>query len=298
MIYYDADGNKKSSYPLNMPDPVISVCGKYIAVGSRGSRELILLKDMQVQRKETLPSNLTALDITEKGDYAVVCEDDSYKNRLILKNNAGEELFVWLSADGYITAADFSKSGKNIAVSTLNTAGQIASEIFLFDIYKTEPIARQKYENEMILSLQMTDSNLVMALFEQKARVLNKEGNPVREFDFQGLELTAYAWDKSGNLVLAFWENGGGKISILKSFDDGIQEKTFTTGTEIELLSLSGDRIALTFANQIYVRGLDAAPIFNTALPQDVSIEDVLVFNSGNKAIIAKKTAAYILGVK
>lgn len=298
MIYYDSEGNKKSSYPLNVPDPVVSVCGKYIAVGSRGSHELVLLKDMQVQRKETLPANLTAVDITEKGDYAVVCEDESYKSRLILKNIAGEELFVWLSADGYITSVDFSKSGKNIAVATLNTGDQIASEILLFDIYKTEPIARQKYSNEMILSLQMTDNNSVMALFEQKARVLDKEGNPVREYDYRSLELTSYAWDKSGNLVLAFWDNGGGKIVVLSSFDEQNQEKVFVTGTEIEQVSLCGNRIVLAFANQVYVRGLDTSFVFNTALPQDASVEDILVFQSGDKALIAKKTAAYIIGVK
>ncbi len=298
VIYYDSSGEKKSSYPLNMPDPIVAVNGKYIAVGSRGSSELILLNDMQLQRKETLPSNLTAVDITEKGEYAVVCEDESYKNRLIVKNSAGEELFVWLSADGYITAVNFSKSGRNIAVSTLNTTDQIASEILMFDIYETEPLVRQKFADEMVISLQVTDNQSIMAIFEQKARIIDKEGNQLREYDFQGMELTSYAWDKEGNLVLAFWNNSGGKVTILNSFDEKLEENVFTAATEVELTSLCGDRIVLSFANQIYVLGLDAASIFNTALPQDASVENVLVFNSGKQALAAKKTAAYILGLE
>jgi len=253
ITYYQKDGEKESSTAIAMSEPIVSVCDQYIAIASRGGKDVAIFRDKQMIYKMTADQNITNIVINKNGDFVLVTEDEYYKNRLSLRDNKGEELFAWLSADGYITSADLSANGKNIAVGTLNAKNNYYSEFFSFNIYDKKPVFNKKFTGQMLIGTTILDNGNFLALFDNEFEVLNSSGNEQRSYTYPAdYTMKSFDFAKDGHLALLFSANENSHILTTNVTGFQTNPADLSVTGEVTAFCLCNNSILAATSDKIY----------------------------------------------
>lgn len=294
VMYYKSDGSEDGSLAINMVDPIYSINDRYVALASQGGKDLKIVKDKKVIDQITTDQSITNVSINQRGDFALVTNDDYYKSRVSVRNNKGEELFAWLSADGYVTKCDLSADGKKVYITTLNSGEEYYSEILCFSIYDKTPVYRKKTPGHLFVGGTLLDSGDYLAIFDNRYVVLNSKGNEQKNYTYPAnYALKTYDYDTSGHLVLAFSANGTTHIVMASTTGFSGDPTDISVNGTITAIGLNNTNVLAAATNKIYLLG------FNGSTQRTLSIEEyninhLLCYND-HRALAIRNTSVSVI---
>lgn len=103
-------------------NPIIDICGDYVAVAAQKENAIYLFNQSGSQGAITTEYPITAISVAAQGVVAAVMEDNGL-NYVKVYNKEGEELIrmkTYLEGNGYPMSIDISEDGKKLAMSSID----------------------------------------------------------------------------------------------------------------------------------------------------------------------------------
>ena len=125
--------------------------------------------------------SLTAAARADRGYYAECGEAEGYRGCVTVFNKAGESVYRWYSAEGYIVSADVSDNGKRLAVAC-EEGGRGKVHVFRLDSTAEQGCFDC---NEVIVDAVYL-GNRLCALSEHGAYFVTNMGNVKKHVKFEG----------------------------------------------------------------------------------------------------------------
>ena len=205
VIVTDDSGDEKATLPIAVENPFLVSSGEFVLVGDSGANKLYILKETRTVREIETKKPIKNASINESGYCITVTEGDMQKREVTLYNEKGEDIFVWTSGNRLVFDAVVANNNKNVVISSLNTQGNAANTILSFyNISKEEPIATEKYDDEIIVDLTVK-GNYVYCIGESKTDIFTVTGDKKSEIEYKDRSILSYVVTDSG-MVVSFKE--------------------------------------------------------------------------------------------
>lgn len=232
---------------------VISKNGRAL-IYSNTSNKLILQSKTEKLGEIEEANAVVAAGLAKNGYIAASCATDEYQSVLNVYNTHFEKVFQWNCAQERISDIGLSKNGRNIVVTAVGAENaEIYTRIIIFNINSAEPKADLTYRGTLFLRVFFTDSNKIIAVGDNKAVVLDKNGDAVEELIYSEDSVVAVCADDAGNVLICHEEFGGSKTSVVRYSKNGRKTAQFTVDGTPDCFALSGGRIALSSGENITV---------------------------------------------
>ncbi len=294
LTFYKSDGSEGGILALNLNDPVYSVNDRYIALASRGGKDLKIVKDKKVVNQLTTDQEIKCVSINSRGYFSLVTDDEYYKNRLSVRDSHGEEIFAWLSADGYIVHCDISADGKKVYVTTLNSGDQYYTELIAFSVYDKEPLYRKKVPGHILVGSALLDNGDYLAIFDHECITLNNKGEEKKKYTYPSdYILKSYDYTTSGRVALSFSSSQKSHVVIMTTSALSGEPTDISVSGTITAIGLNENNLLAATTGKIYLLG------FNGSTQRSISIEEyninhILCYNT-HRALMARTTSASII---
>lgn len=129
-------------------------------------------------------NNVTMGEIAKNGRFVLATESDVYTSEMIVYDKNANAIFKWSPSGAVISSVGISGDGHHICAATLYTqGGKIVSEIYLFSTAKGEALFSYKIEDEIVLSLSCSSSE-VRVVTDQQAVTINKNSEQKGAYKF------------------------------------------------------------------------------------------------------------------
>ena len=202
--------------------------------------------------------------------------------------------FSWLSADGYITSADLSDDGKNIAVGTLNSKNSYYSEFFSFNIYDKKPLFRKRYDGQMLMGSTILDNGSFLALFDNQYKVLSNKGDEQKSYTYPtDYTIKSFDFEKDGHLAILFSDNESSHILATNVTGFQTAPVNLSVTGEVTSFCLNKNSILAATSDKIYNIGWNGS-IKKTETLDEYNI-DHLVCLSNQTMLAVRKTSVSII---
>ncbi len=252
------NGGEIISFQHGCTNPAVTSDGNRFLVFDRdGLRYEIYNKNGLVREGQTEYPIIDAA-IAANGSYVIVSGSKSYHNEAHYYNSAGEETYVWYSADNYIYKAAIKGDGKRFAVLGMNAnGGEVSSYAFIFDpASKAEPIKIPIDEN-ICYAVSYKGSSLTV-IGRNSAYCISSDGELKNTYAYGDRELKGYA-DTDSRSILVFSKYGVGRDHTIVSLDSSVKEKK-TADIELDF------RCVTVSGKNITVLGSHEACVYSTSL--------------------------------
>lgn len=197
-----ANGEVKWETDTSISNPLLSTCGKYIAVASDGGTQLSLYKKNNLLFSVEVSDKIRACKVSARGDTVLITDRPSYKGAVVLINRKGEKVFSWSSGVNYITAVNVLKN-RRIAVALVSAAERITSYVMLFDIKSTDPLAGAQINDSLIYTLD-TNGKSIFANGDNSVALITARGSVEYDIRYDSFNISHTANDLKGSRLVAF----------------------------------------------------------------------------------------------
>lgn len=221
---------------------------------SNSSNEVVLQSKTEILGSVAEKGTVVAAGLADNGYFATSYSSDEYQSVLSVYNRHFEKVFQWNCSQERIADISFSGNGRNLVVAAVGAQNaEIYTRILVFNIGDNEPKVDKKYSGTLFLRVAYTDSNRIIAVGDNKAVVLAKDGEPVDELVYSQDSITAICIDDSGNTVVCYEEFGGSKTGIVRFSQSGKKTCSFAVEGIPDCIAAEGGRIAVVNGNEITV---------------------------------------------
>lgn len=224
ITFFDDNANKINSIQHTLSNPVLSTSSDTVlAYDLNGYSFSVMTKKGEVFKK-TLDNVIISAKISESNYIAVVTETDKYPSYLTVYNSKGKECYRWANGQR-ITSFDFTPSGDEVIVATLNAEGGLASTTLngiSFD--KTEPTFTSDKINCLVYGIQEMSDNSIWAVCQDKYIKLSAEGKIQNEYLYKST-LKSFSSNED-TLSLAFEsvsDDGTSKLVLIESGSEPVE---------------------------------------------------------------------------
>ncbi len=221
---------------------------------SNSSNEVILQSRTEKLGSVEENGSVVTAELAKNGYFATSYASDEYQSVLSVYNRYFEKVFQWNCSQERISSIGLSENGRNLAVTAVGTENaEIYTRLLIFNIGSTEPEADITYKGTLFLKVVYTDSNKIIAVGDNRAVVLDKNGETFDELVYSEDSLIAVCTDDSGNVVVCHEEFGGSKTAVVRFAKNGKKTSLITVDGVPECIAASGGRTAVASGNEITV---------------------------------------------
>ena len=291
-----ADGSEVWSTSVKMNTPALAVGGGRAAAYDVGGTELYVVDSEGEQMTLTAdPSEpFLAATLNDDGWLAVTAERDNCKGAVDVYSAQGDLMFTFRSSQRFVTDAYVTDDDSYLAAVTLGQEDSVfVSNIVLYDLTETEPVADYDISDGLVLEISQQDnrivtvSDTVLTLADSKGTVegsYSYGGEYLREYDTAGDDFTV--------LLLNRYQSGS--LGRLVTVDE--------KGEEIASLDISDEVVGLSAAGRyIAVLYIDHLEVYNQDLQTYATLEDtgyardILMRSDGSVLLLASESARLFL---
>ena len=206
VCFIGADGKKSWEESTTISNPIAASCGNYIALASKGGRQISLYKKHKLQYTTNVPYNIRECKVSSKGDIVLATDRTAYKGAVLMINSKGETVFSWSSGVNYITGINV-LDNRRIAVSLTNADNRITSYVMLFNINSTEPEGGAEFTDTLLYEVYANNTTLLIN-GDNSLAALDKSGNVKYDIRYDNAVITHTANDSIlENRVLTYIDN-------------------------------------------------------------------------------------------
>lgn len=297
VMVVDENGTVKTELSVGVENPIIKTCGNYAILGDLNGNNVYIISGTQINKNIVTINKIKNLSINASGHCVVVTEGDMHKRDVTVYNEKGEELFVWNSGNKLVIDAVIAANNKNILISSLDTQGTTASTVLSFyNISKTEPVATDTVEGEVIASLCIYE-NYIYCVGESGTYVYTASGDRKSEITYADKNLRSYKVNKNG-IVMEFLEStmSDKRYSIEIYSESGRKKTSHSHDYEAKYIDISDNYIVIGRSGLISV--LDYNGVEKELLDPGVDLVDLCIIGNTKKMIGFAADGAYIFNLK
>ena len=293
LAVYRKDGTTSLNETVSFGNPcVVSSGGRFLAF-DRGGKDLLVCSSTSVIEKYIAPQVIIDAHINSKGFYAVAQEGTQARAVVTLFNNYGAPVYVFSSAENYLSAVRVGDDGQ-MAVAGFDVAdGMLTSSILLLDKKSEQPVLKIDLKDEFVVELRLENS-IITAITDVRAVAFNaKTGEEVATFENESRALVGSSVDSSNKTVLMFGRYAAGQGGTLVMLDS----RLFTTGTvevsrDVRYMASNAGKTAIVYDGGGAVYDEAGALVIETLLS---GVKAAVVTSSG-RAIFAQADKITIHG--
>ncbi len=239
--YISADGKMRWEIETTISNPVADTGGRYLAVASKGGRQVSLYRDDKLQYTVDVDNSIRDCKVSAKGDIVLLTDKPSYKGAVLMINRKGEKVFSWSSGVNYITGIEV-LDNRHIAVALSNTDESVTSYLMLFDIRSTEPKNGVEIKDTLLYEI-FTDGKSICINGDNYIAKLSSGGDVQYDQRFDDVLITHSANDDvKGTRVLTYNEHN---LPYLAMYDrKGKSTEVYRIENTPDFLSVYGTTIA------------------------------------------------------
>lgn len=284
MTVYSKKGMAAINSPHYMANPAMSTAGHYALVYDVGGERFRVETASGTISTGRTENNIISASIARCGRYAIVSEESTRLSQVYVYNSDGNALFGWHSADYYINSVALSDSGKYLTVCGLNASnGMICSAVIVFSIDDNAEIARQVFEDELLLDVGYTKSGCAIAVGEKRVICISEDAKTINKTEL-GSKVCAYDIDSESGAAVCTSDID---CAVLKVFDTKGRERfTAKTDDAVTDVSMANNHVCVLLQGtaQVYNGSGELKQSFTTAVDAN------RVLTLGDKAYIMCNT--------
>lgn len=202
ICYITASGEQKWELTTNVPNPILSVAGDYIAIAAKNGTQLSLYKDNELLFSLDTDNKILSCDVSERGDIALVTERSAYKGAVLVINKRGEEIFSWASGVNYITSVSILKT-RLVAVSLVSAETNVTSYVMVFDVASPQPISGIELTETLVFDV-FNNGKYIYTSGDNSVSAINEYSNAIYDKRFDEDFITHTAHDTKGNRIISY----------------------------------------------------------------------------------------------
>jgi WD40 repeat protein len=283
VIFYSRAGGMLVSRQHGMRSPCIAAAGGKAAVYDRGGKTLKIETRFDEPYTVTTQQAIVSASVSKSGKFCVVTGSENYLGELNVYDSSCKRIFRWYSSKGHILSACLSPDGTRVAAIVISSKnGSYDSTIYVFNVTKTDPIAKAEYAGTLLYSLRYDDSSGIAAVGDTQSVFIGSDGKKLGSYAYGDRELICYT-NENGATALAFKEygatNGASVVSLssrgaklgtaqlkgtplsMSACDsglavvtqDGVWHSNLSCASSA-VIKLAGDKLeAMTFKKSVYI---------------------------------------------
>lgn len=275
-------------------NPVMDTSDNRLLIYDLGGKRLRIENRSKVLFESTMQQNIITADISQDGSFAVATQSATSSCELKVYSHNFNEVLTWYSSGDHIISVAMAPNGKSVAVAAVGAqGGEMKSTVYILNFNKEEPVAQIDYLSTVILSLDYTSKNAVIAAGDSMLSIIGSDGSVIQDISYSGSSLkrsvmntqkgaaAVYSMYDSGNLNEAVMIAEDGKVCYRAEIRrdvrcaDHSSERIYTAcGSELYWFNEKGEqqpavnigadcsKIA-AFGNHVYVLGMNEIRHYN-----------------------------------
>lgn len=175
----DKNGGLVWGQAYEIKNPIVDVCGNYVALASQKGNEVYIFNKAGYQGEVRTQYPISSIKVAGQGVVAVM-QEDAGNNYIKLYDTKGEELVTTktsLEKEGYPFAYALSQDGKKMAVSSLDIVGNSLKNVVEFYnfsavgkdyVEKLVGTYQEEFENSLVPKIEFINNNTVCAFADNQ----------------------------------------------------------------------------------------------------------------------------------
>ncbi len=289
LAVFNSSAKQTVSRQHSFSSPVMKVNGTRVLIYNLGGKGYQLESAGRTLVKANGEQNILAGALASNGSFALITEEEGYCGCLTAYDAGGQALYHYWFSDYYPTAVALNHNGTKAAVTAISAKdGALVSAVYLLDLGSTktvEPFAA--YTENVMLDVSYSENGTVVAVGDRMTAVINANARTKTNFDYQGLQLSAYAAD-AGRTVLSLspYKNAGNSRLVVLD-KTGRASVSVNAKENIKAVSLFGETAAALQGSKVDFYSL-----------ADASLQGTCAAGADAKAIaLQDESSVYILGI-
>ena len=254
---FNASGGEVVNRPHGFSSPMLKTAGKWALLYDAGSYRLRLESRTGTAYERTTEAHLVDGAVNTKGMVALVTDStQGYLSEVVVYNRKQEQVYRWYSSELHVLGVALSNDGTSMAVIGVSSqAGYLRSSLLLFDLKKSEPVARYDDTGVLYTDVGYFPGGTVLAVGDTAARVVNESGTIDQTHAYEDYRLVGSAvGELSAGLVLQpYGSTDTYRLLVLNPSGDQAYTEDFT-GTFRDVAATEEGLLVLT-AGKLYVAG-------------------------------------------
>jgi hypothetical protein len=289
LAVFNSSAKQTVSRQHSFSNPVMKVNGTRALIYNLGGKGYQLESVSKTLVKTNSEQNILAGALASNGSFALITEEDGYCGCLTVYDVGGQALYHYWFSDYYPTAVALNHNATKAAVTAISAKdGALVSAVYLLDLSSSqtvEPFA--SYMENAMLDVSFSENGTVVAVGDKMTAVINTLTKTKTNFDYQGLQLSAYYTD-AGRIVLSlspYKNSGSSRLIVLDK--TGKTVVSVNTTENIKSVSLFGETAAALQGSTVNFYSLT-----------DQSLQGSCNAGADAKAItLQDESSVYILGI-
>ena len=289
-------GEELWSANVQMKAPALATGGGRAVAYDVGGRELYVLDEKgevaSFEMNEEEP--LIAATLTGKGWLAVTAEKQNYKACVSVYNAKMEKVFDFNSSRRFVSDACVTDDCAYLAAVTLGQEdGTFVSNIVLYDLTQTEPVANYSVRDGLVTSITQQSGKLV-TVSDNKLTIADTAGQIAGEYSYGGAYLREYDCGGDGYTVLLLNRYQSGSVGRLVTVGtDGEELASLDVHEEVLSVSAAGRYVAVLYTDSLVVYNPDLQAY--ATLKGTGYAKEALVRTDGSALLVASESARLFL---
>ena len=293
----DRSSEELWSANVKMTSPALEQSGAWaVAYDVGGSGQLYLLNEKGgAASLEPLPEEpILAATVNEAGYVAVTSEKKNYKGCVTVYDENLEKVFAFNSSRRFVLDAYVSDDCKLLAAVTLGQEdGVFVSNVILYDLGKTDPVADYDVQDGLVLAIDQMGSSFA-TVSDTSLSFASLKGELLGSCRYGGEFLREYSLEGDGFAALLLNRYRSGSVGRLVTVGpDGQVIASLPVKEEVQAISGKGRYLAVLY--------LDELVIYNQDLQVYASLDgiqgarDVLLRPDGSALLLSSEKAKLFL---
>ena len=289
-------GEELWSANVQMKAPALATGGGRAVAYDVGGRELYVLDEKgevaSFEMNEEEP--LIAATLNGKGWLAVTAEKQNYKACVSVYNAKMEKVFDFNSSRRFVSDACVTDDCAYLAAVTLGQEdGTFVSNIVLYDLTQTEPVANYSVRDGLVTSITQQSGKLV-TVSDNKLTIADTAGQITGEYSYGGAYLREYDCGGDGYTVLLLNRYQSGSVGRLVTVGtDGEELASLDVHEEVLSVSAAGRYVAVLYTDSLVVYNPDLQAY--ATLKGTGYAKEALVRTDGSALLVASESARLFL---
>ena len=292
----DESGGQVCRLTVSLASPALDACNGRAVAYDVGGRELYVLDEKgevaSFEMNEEEP--LIAATLNGKGWLAVTAEKQNYKACVSVYNAKMEKVFDFNSSRRFVSDACVTDDCAYLAAVTLGQEdGTFVSNIVLYDLTQTEPVANYSVRDGLVTSITQQSGKLV-TVSDNKLTIADTAGQIAGEYSYGGAYLREYDCGGDGYTVLLLNRYQSGSVGRLVTVGtDGEELASLDVHEEVLSVSAAGRYVAVLYTDSLVVYNPDLQAY--ATLKGTGYAKEALVRTDGSALLVASESARLFL---
>ncbi len=235
----NSSGGEMASVQHSLASPSLKCSSSKALVFDVGGNNYSIIDTNANSFSSICEGKIFCADISDSGVYGVAGETNGYLTKLDIFNKKNEFMYSYKMSEYYASSLCISPNGKRCAVAGVSTSGgKLVSCIYILDFSEEKPVNTFKFDENIIFDIKYLSSDVIACCGDLESYIINlKSGEVLSTYSYFGKNLSAYAIDSKGGILLSLSASADGKeCQIVKIDPNG--EICFEASTELQITSI------------------------------------------------------------